>query len=225
MLGRLGTANAVDLLCREAESERETRAAIAIRALSCYGDVPCKEGFLLFGGTLRWVVLPATPSQKTTATLCRMIPPPVTPLAEKSVEAIRERSSAWISLVYEVVRALEAHRGPVVVEAAIDTLLTEGLFARDMTVHEDLIALLVRGAAHVGEQHRARLREAAQHAPRGWMKEVASKALAALERPEVKEVDEPGIYVPAPRRARGVDRPAPGRCGTRRPYATGRPSR
>jgi hypothetical protein len=197
LLGRLAAPEGLDVLCRAAEAEDEPAASTAIRSLACFGAVPSEEGFMCYGGTPRWVVLPASPSRRATQVLCGLLrSEPPSWKADAPRNEYRERRDQWSTRRWRVVEALKAHRGREVVEAVIAEL-AQRRNPRRASPHtqETLLEIVVANASYLRPTDLDALRALSDDTTvRPGVRERVHETLKTIENPMPEEPRKPGVY-------------------------------
>ena len=158
VLGRLATPQGLDILIEQSRSTDQARKIAAIKALGFFGNGASREAFIVYGGRVRYVVLPPAANTAATRALLAAVetarterPPARLPRSRQSfkqrmslLRSFRERMSL---LSFAVGDALRAHRTLAVAEQLLVTLGDPGALKLDEDTSVELLALC---AARVG---------------------------------------------------------------------------
>lgn len=178
VLGRLAAPEGLDLLVEQSRTRKFEQRIAAIRALGFFGTGPAKESFIVYGGRVRYVVLPpAANAEATRALLSAVDAARAERRTEKSVDARATFRNRMASLSYSIGDALRAHRSRLVMETLLATAADPGALRLDQ---DDLIDTLALCAHHdgVGPLVRAALER------KGTVRYLAAQALGRSARKE-----------------------------------------
>ncbi len=148
VLGRLAAPAALPLLVAASRALAPEIKATAIRGLGFFGDVPAEESFSVYGGRIRYVVLPAAPAARATEALREAAEAlRTTPPAGRGYGRPPFRTGGYpVGLALK--EALRSHRSARAADAVVACLRASE--SQDLLYDNDLATLLAECARKGG---------------------------------------------------------------------------